>query len=338
MNEIALRLGDIPLVIRSHIVFNYNNGKLPLLMHRFIVKNGISSPHYTLEIVYLPLMEKTKLGSRAIQMELPSVISDYLRCSLKKFPAPSDLERAITTARDCLLRCRGNEKFHAIMGSFHECSGEDFIIYVRDNQNDPWTKGLVVFIDKRQRLATAFIPEEIYPFIYDAIDQAICFTYSMIVPKGVVLHASAVVKDEACYMFLGPSGAGKSTVVNLSECDKVLTDDVLIVRQMQEYFWAYPTYWLQVSVPSERLANDGSYRLKSIFFLKQDKQTYLRQLSAAECLAKTLLHSIHFLKFVDQEQVKQTFRLCSDMYHSISCYEMHFEKNNSFWFLINELR
>jgi hypothetical protein len=85
--------------------------------------------------------------------------------------------------------------------------------------------------------------------------------------RGALLHACAVSDNGRGFVFAGTSGAGKSTMADLwkkHEGVAILSDDRVIVREMEGRFWAYGTPWhgdVKLGSP-ERAPIDGIFVLR----------------------------------------------------------------------------
>jgi len=57
--------------------------------------------------------------------------------------------------------------------------------------------------------------------------------------RGLLLHASCLVRDKKAYLFLGRSGAGKSTLARHARGFEYVHDDNVAVRSGRGRWWAY---------------------------------------------------------------------------------------------------
>lgn len=74
------------------------------------------------------------------------------------------------------------------------------------------------------------------------LDHALPLALSL--RQKTVLHASAVVTQRGCCLFIGPSGSGKSTLAAsfLAGGATLLSDDCVILTEQHGAVWAIPTY------------------------------------------------------------------------------------------------
>jgi hypothetical protein len=148
---------------------------------------------------------------------------------------------------------------------------------------------------------------------------------------GLILHASAVVRERKAYIFFGPSGSGKSTVARLSAPGIILSDDLVIIKQVNNAYRVFGTpYWGDLKADN---GTNGSYKISGLFKLIQDKEVYLKKLTLPQAVAESLLvpHGPDKLKLIQQLLARS-----SALLKTVPCYQMHFLPNPSFWRCINE--
>ena len=109
--------------------------------------------------------------------------------------------------------------------------------------------------------------------------------------RGVLLHACAVSDNDRGFLFAGTSGAGKSTVADLWKVRKgatILSDDRIIVREMDGRFWAYGTPWHG----DVRLCSPERVPLDQVFVLRHGQETSVRPLETPEALTSLFVRSL----------------------------------------------
>lgn len=84
--------------------------------------------------------------------------------------------------------------------------------------------------------------------LIEYITTGAVFYRNLIKFDGIMLHASAVVKDGRAYLFTAPSGSGKSTHTELwlkafGDSAYILNDDKPAIRLENGIFYAYGTPW-----------------------------------------------------------------------------------------------
>ena len=114
------------------------------------------------------------------------------------------------------------------------------------------------------------------------------FSVELIKRSGLVLHASAVVKDGMAYLFSAPSGTGKSTHaglwLKLFDDARILNDDKPAIRLLEDGIFAYGTPW---SGKHDLSLNERA-RLGGIAFLERAKEDSIERVAPAEA-AKLIL-------------------------------------------------
>ena len=157
------------------------------------------------------------------------------------------------------------------------------------------------------------------------------YTFLIFRDGGLILHASAVVRENQAHIFFGPSGSGKSTVARLSLPERILSDDLVIIKPVNDSYKVFGTpYWGDIK------ANNGinrCFKIRGLFKLIQDKEVYLKRLTLPQAVAEALLVPQGPDKL---ELIQQLLARTSALLKVVPCYQMHFLPNPSFWRCINE--
>jgi hypothetical protein len=137
--------------------------------------------------------------------------------------------------------------------------------------------------------------------------------------RGCFVHAAALVKDEAGYLFLGDSGAGKSTFVKLCPEYRVLSDDGPIITNRDGECQVYPSPYHQMDF--ERGLEDEvlqmSARIRGLYFLIKDARPFLERVSKKEAFSMILKRHIHFFPYLSAQAKSALF----DLFFKV-CYEL----------------
>jgi hypothetical protein len=150
--------------------------------------------------------------------------------------------------------------------------------------------------------------------------------------KAIILHAAAIVRDNKVYIFLGHSGSGKSTVCQLSDDCTVLSDDMVVVKQVNGSYHVFPSpFWLDMQ-RGER--ENRGYQIGGIFTLIQDQTTYLKKIPPSQAMAD--IFTVPHIP-AEMQPVQKLFDSFSNILNEYNLYEMHFTKDKSFWRHIDEL-
>jgi hypothetical protein len=157
------------------------------------------------------------------------------------------------------------------------------------------------------------------------------YTFMIFRDGGLILHACSVVRENMAYIFFGPSGSGKSTVARLSAPGNILSDDLVIIRQVNGAYRIFGTpYW------GDMQANNGAngcFKIKGLFKLIQDKNVYLKKLTLPQAVAEALLVPQGPDKL---ELIQQLLARSSALLKTVPSYQLHFLPDPSFWRCINE--
>ena len=139
---------------------------------------------------------------------------------------------------------------------------------------------------------------------------------------GMMLHASAVVKDGYAYLFSAPCGTGKSTHTGLwrktfgEDQVLMLNDDKPALRLIDGVWYAYGTPWC---------GKDGINRnvkapLKGICFLRRGESNSMRRLSTIEAIGA--IFSQTQSRFANSEALGGLTTVIEQLIRDIPVYEL----------------
>jgi hypothetical protein len=150
--------------------------------------------------------------------------------------------------------------------------------------------------------------------------------------KGaLVFHASAVVKNGKAYIFSGPSGAGKSTIAQSSCGFRILSEELIGLLPRDDTFRAFALPYIEDRRFGSRAK--GSFPVAALFKLAQDRRNYLKAIPKPLALADFFIlpHGFqHLCTLADY------FSVYHQLISGVSCYELHFTPDRSFWRCIDE--
>ena len=151
---------------------------------------------------------------------------------------------------------------------------------------------------------------------------------------GIVLHGCGILDGEAGFIALGVSGAGKSTLAGLYGLEGVLADDMLpaIIKRGKIRIFPGPFNQFKGKMPENK-----GYDTNAILFLKKDKRTFIRDVRKSKTLTGIMKHYVNYLKFYNDKEIKRIFYNVEKAVENIPAYELHFEKNRNFKYLIKEI-
>jgi hypothetical protein len=168
-----------------------------------------------------------------------------------------------------------------------------------------------------------------------SFDACIRVLYATLITRnrGLLLHASGVVKNKKAYCFAGISGSGKTTIAQLSKTvGTVINDEIIAVRIMPgNNVSVYGTpFWGEMRTGP---AYTKKSPLQALYFLKKDTTSYSAVLNQDVALAKLLRCCCIFSN--DSRDMERIMNLGIAFVKAMPVYELHFEKSEAFWEVIS---
>jgi hypothetical protein len=148
---------------------------------------------------------------------------------------------------------------------------------------------------------------------------------------GLLVHSSCVVELGVVHLFAGHSGAGKSTVARLSNPRKLLSDEATILKITEDGITVYDSPFRSELKPIHYLQH--AYPVKSIQLLNQSLQNKRVVINKADALFQ-LIDKVFYWPYCSEE-TKRIIQLLMLLVKQVPIYELHFQKNNTFWELIS---
>lgn len=144
--------------------------------------------------------------------------------------------------------------------------------------------------------------------------------------QGFIVHASSLIKDYKGYIFPGKSGAGKTTITNLSYDSHILSDEVSLVKKINDEFKAYGTPF-----PGEfsKSGENVSSSINKILFPYKDDKNFLKKIGPFQALELLLPNVIFY--YDNPKLKKKLFDLCFEFVQNIPTFELHFLPDPNFW-------
>ncbi|NOR52682.1 MAG: hypothetical protein GQ536_01140 [Candidatus Aminicenantes bacterium] len=162
--------------------------------------------------------------------------------------------------------------------------------------------------------------ESIYPLEYP-LDELLMVNF-LSLGKGAEMHACGVVDSHGNgHLFLGQSRAGKTTLARLWQKEKgitILSDDRIILRQLDEKIWMYGTPWHGEA----ELASPAKVPLTRVYFLQHGKTNERIQMGTTGAMAR--LFACSFLPFFCPEAMEFTLGFFEEVTKAVPCYEFRF--------------
>jgi hypothetical protein len=139
---------------------------------------------------------------------------------------------------------------------------------------------------------------------------------------GFIIHSAGSKFGKSGYLFPGQSGAGKTTFAKMFDKRKILSDELICVKRKGSRFEIIATPFMggfEVGNSAE------SVPLKSIFFLKKNKDVYCRKIAKDLALIKMLNVTMFFLD--GGKENKKLLTIARDIVETIPAFELCYDKN-----------
>lgn len=220
----------------------------------------------------------------------------------------------------------------------------DILIHVEEGYGDPFTnyevdikRGTNQITFRRTDYIIDVDPEyknaKISAYNELALKHALMNLYSSYIVYhhwGLVIHSSCVVEGSKAHIFAGHSGAGKSTAAKLSFPREILSDEATLVKVTPEEISVFNSpFRSELEVTNV----NASSQLASIQILYQspdNKRTHLRRSDGLLHVMDKVFYWAH-----NPEETGKILDLLKILVNTVPIYELHFQKNDTFWELIS---
>jgi hypothetical protein len=185
----------------------------------------------------------------------------------------------------------------------------------------------LIEIDTEYKFATISVYDEL------ALKHALTNLYSSFIVYhqwGLLIHSSCVIEDGKAHIFAGHSGAGKSTAAKLSYPRQLLSDEASLLKITENDISVYNSPFrseLKADAFKENI------ELASIQILYQSLVNRRVRIGKSDALLH-LMDKVFFWPH-SQEEAKIIVKLIAMLVQQVPVYELHFQKNNTFWELIS---
>ncbi len=185
----------------------------------------------------------------------------------------------------------------------------------------------VINVDVNFKEARLFAHNEL------ALKHALMNLYSSFIVHnnwGLLLHSSCVLEEGKAHIFSGHSGAGKSTAAKFSAPRELLSDEATLLKITPGSITVF-TSPFRSELETSKLIEKST--LGSIQLLQQSLTNSRKRLKQSDALLE-LVDKVFFWSH-DKEGTKQIFSLLNQLVKTVPVYNLHFQKNNTFWELIS---
>jgi hypothetical protein len=166
-----------------------------------------------------------------------------------------------------------------------------------------------------------------------ALKHALMTLYSSFIVHhnwGLLVHSSCVIDKGTAHIFTGHSGAGKSTTAKLSQPRKLLSDEATILKITEDEVTIFNSPF-RSELDSKGI--EKTTPLKSIQLLRQAVSNKRVELKKSEAILQLL--GMVFYWSSKPEEAKEILQLLKIVVKNVPAYDLHFQKDNTFWELIS---
>lgn len=185
----------------------------------------------------------------------------------------------------------------------------------------------LIEVDAGFKSASLFAHDEL------ALKHALMNLYSAFIVFhhwGLLIHSSCVINKGKAHIFAGQSGAGKSTAAKLSYPRDLLSDEATIVKIDSNEITVFDSPFRSELVTRGAESNSP---LASIQLLTQAQHNERIQLNKPDAFLK-LIDKVFYWPHEAAETV-MIIQMLNKLVLSVPVFNLHFQKNNSFWELIS---
>ncbi|MBP7867859.1 MAG: hypothetical protein KA419_18160 [Acidobacteria bacterium] len=149
--------------------------------------------------------------------------------------------------------------------------------------------------------------------------------YALAERGGAILHSCAVELGGGGVVLPGRSGAGKTTISRLlaSRGHRMLSDDRVVVRKINDAFHAYGTPW----AGEGKIAENRKLPLKGLLFLQKSDDNRLERLTPAAAFKR--LMPVTSIPWFDEEVLPSALSFCESLISNIPAYDLHFRPDDA---------
>jgi hypothetical protein len=170
----------------------------------------------------------------------------------------------------------------------------------------------------------------LHPSIW-SFDAFLRVLYATILPehKGMVLHASAVIRQGHAYVFAGKSGSGKTTMARLCRPARILNDEIIAVtigkKQRRVRVWGTPFWGAMGTGPS----SIRPWPVAAIFLIHKGNKTIRRRLDPVNAVSRLL--ACVCLYAGDDNNIPTILELLSNLASSLQIFQLWVPKKAIDW-------
>ncbi len=216
----------------------------------------------------------------------------------------------------------------------------DLTVTIRDAYGKPFesfdvqisaTGDRVVFdrVDYKLKVDKAYRTAELHVYDMFALKHALMNLYRgfFVLNKwGLLIHSSCVIEGGNAYIFSGRSGAGKSTIARLSHPRPLLSDEATIVKVTGDEVTVYDSPFRSDTQPE--FIRQG-VPLAAVHLIHQSRHVSRERTEGTHGVVQ-LMDKVFYWAY-DKDQTKAILRMYEQLAQKVPIYDLHFQKNNTFW-------
>ncbi|KRE51017.1 hypothetical protein [Paenibacillus sp. Soil724D2] len=146
---------------------------------------------------------------------------------------------------------------------------------------------------------------------------------------GLLIHSSCAIDKGKAYLFAGHSGAGKSTAAKLSQPRELFSDEATIVKITSDQITVFNSPFRS---ELDRTGVEESSPLAGIYLLNQAIDNHIVPLNKSNGFLN-LMDKVFYWSH-SSDETGNILQLLQHVVNAVPVYELHFQKNNTFWELI----
>jgi hypothetical protein len=208
-------------------------------------------------------------------------------------------------------------------------SFKDYVVEITKENNKIFYRRADYLIE----VTTNYDSANIYVYDELALKHALMNLYSSFIVHynwGLLIHSSCAINKGKAHVFAGKSGAGKSTAAKLSYPRELLSDEATLVKITPAGIKVFNSpFRSEIHTASF----EGEVDLASIQILHQSLQNKRDQIKMSDALIQ-LMDKVFFWA-QSQEETKTILKLITTLVKQVPVFDLHFQKNNTFWELIS---
>ena len=159
----------------------------------------------------------------------------------------------------------------------------------------------------------------------------VLYAWECIEQRAILMHAAGIIRNGSGYVFYGHSGSGKTTTTMLSPGVQILSDDLVVLRIIDErvVVQGVPFRGAMRTVPRP----DGSAPLVGIFSLNKATEHRIELMSSGTAIG-SMAACVPFVLFTPQ-QAFRVLAICSEIVRRIPVRRLSFKQDPGFWEVID---